>query len=149
MANPSLYDIDVAIKKDWYQPWLPYEELQKDHFWLILLWKRKVLTKEQMRELFVVVIETTKELPYASDCSESSNFSIDSEGNIRKKPPSKGQKALANFAQIVLEENKLDLKISKKQASKFLLIVKKFGEEFGEVGFVRQIGEELEKITLT
>ena len=53
------------------------------------------------------------------------------------------------FDQVILEENKLDLKISGKQASKLLLIVKKFEDEFGEVGFVRQIREELEGLMIT
>lgn len=70
----------------------PHNELQGTHQWLIMLWKREVLTKEQMVAL-----------PYASDCDYESDYSITSTGLFRRRKPSMKHNSLVAFATAFLK----------------------------------------------
>ena len=138
----NLHDIDGVSNKLLFKPWLPHNELQGKHQWLIMLWKRGVLTLEQMTALFNAVI-STHELPYVSDCE--SDFSITSTGSIRRRVPSKEQKALATFATAFLRGEKPQK--SECRFGSLLKIVQNFKKEFEEPEFIAKIREELERLS--
>lgn len=136
---------DDVSKKPWFKPWLPYDELQGKHQWLIMLWNRKALTEAQRVELFNAVISAKGELPYASDGDSESDFSITSTGSMRPRKPSKEQYALATFATAFLEGKKPQT--SECRFGSLLKIVENFKKEFDEPEFITQIREELERLS--
>jgi len=141
----NLHDIDGVSNKLLFKPWLPHNELQGKHQWLIMLWKRGVLNSVLMTALFNAVISAKDELPYASDCDSGSDFSITSTGSIRCRVPSKEQKALATFATAFLRGEKPQK--SECRFGSLLKIVQNFEKEFEEPEFIAKIREELERLS--
>lgn len=139
----EFYDIDDVKKNVFFEPWLPHDELQGKHQWLIKLWKRGVLADAMKVALFVAVTSSTGELPYASDCE--SDFSITSTGSIRLRKPSKEQEALVEFATALLKGE--ESSTGDYKASSLLKIVQRFREEFDEPDFVKRVREKLEELS--
>lgn len=139
----NLHDIDDVSNKSWFKPWLPHNELQGKHQWLIMLWKRNVLNLVMMTALFNAVISAKGEQSY--DCDSESDFSITSTGSIRRRVPSKEQKALATYATAFLRGEKPQT--SECRFGSLLKIVQNFVKEFEEPEFIAQIREELERLS--